>query len=64
MDVPFTACRPALRWSACEKEKLACLVAMYADMPEDQIEDEAQVSMGEESLNQCTVASAVLVPKG
>ena len=63
-DVPITACHRPLQWSACNKEKLAHLVALYADLPEDnQVEEETHARMDNKSLNQYTVASASHLPK-
>ena len=67
MEVPGTACQGPLRWSAGAEEKLARLVALYADLPQEETAEEESLASMEhelhELLNQHTVARASLVPK-
>lgn len=66
MEVPGTACQGPLRWSASAEEKLAHLVALYADLPQDKAEEESHASTENELhelLNQRTIPRASSVPK-
>ena len=69
MEAPGTACthQGPLRWSADAEEKLARLVALYADSPQEEKAEEGSLASMEdelhELLNQHTVARASLVPK-
>ncbi len=68
MEVPGTACQGPLRWSAAagEEEKLARLVALYADLPQDKAEDDTHASVEDELhelLSHGTAATTAALPK-
>ena len=66
MEVPETACQGPLQWSAGEEEKLARLVALYADLPQETTEEDTHTSVEDELhvlLSQRTVAIASPLPR-
>ena len=65
MEVPALACQGALRWSPGNEEKLARLVALYADLPRE-AEKDTHASMEDELqdlLRHCAAATASPLPK-
>ena len=48
MEVPHSACQDPLRWAAGENKNLARLVALYADLPQDAVEEDTKSSMEKE----------------